>query len=210
MFLGINLEGWLTIAAIILGPVLAFGILGPVLAFGIQHWRDQLREDRNRKRKIFHQLLLTLKVPMAPAHVDAINSISLEFYSHPEIIRAWRLYTSHLNNAAMLKNNSQRWGEKKFELLVDLVYEMGKVLGYSNIDKATLRDNLYVPQGYEDREQQFSQIRDSLQKVLRGERPVPITMVGPIQVEEPLQAVEELPSLQRPAISADVGQNDGS
>lgn len=36
MLFGIILEGWLIMAAI---------ILGPALAFGIQHWRDQLRED---------------------------------------------------------------------------------------------------------------------------------------------------------------------
>lgn len=198
MLLGIKLEGWLTVAAI---------ILGPVLAFGIQHWRDQLREDRNRKRKVFHQLLLTLKVPMAQVHVDAINSVPLEFYSHPETIRAWRLYTSHLNNRNMLKNNNQAWGEKKFELLIDLVYEMGKTLRFDHIDKATLRDNLYVPQGYEDREEQFSQIRATLLQVLRGECPVPVTMVGPVSVEEPLKAAEELPAPRQSALPSPVGQH---
>ena len=198
MFLGIKLEGWLTITAI---------ILGPVLAFGIQHWRDQLREDRNRKRKVFHQLLLTLKVPMAPVHVDAINSVPLEFYSHPETIRAWRLYTSHLNNRNMLKNNAQSWGEKKFELLIDLVYEMGKILRFDHIDKATLRDNLYVPQGYEDTEEQFRQMREAMLQVLRGERPVPVTMVGPVEVREPMQTVEELAIRQQSALPPPTGQH---
>jgi hypothetical protein len=137
---------------------------------------------------------------MAPAHVDAINSVPLEFYSHPDTVRAWRLYTSHLNNKSMLKNNSQGWGEKKFELLIDLVYEMARTLGYDHIDKATLRDNLYVPQGYEDTEEQFRQIRAALLQVLKGERPVPVTTVGPVQVEEPIKAVEELETPQFPAL----------
>ncbi|MBZ5720089.1 MAG: hypothetical protein LAO03_06885 [Acidobacteriia bacterium] len=85
MFLGIKPEGWLTIIAI---------IVGPLLAFAVQQWRDQRRERRSRKIDIVRRLLLTLKVPMAPNHVDAINSIPLEFYSHPEIMSAWRLYTS--------------------------------------------------------------------------------------------------------------------
>lgn len=198
MFLGIKLEGWLTIAAI---------ILGPVLAFGIQHWRDQLREERNRKRKVFHQLLLTLKVPMAPVHVDAINSVPLEFYSHQETIRAWRLYTSHLNNRNMLKNNLQGWVDRKFELLIDLVYEMGKILRFDHIDKATLRDNLYVPQGYEDREEQFRQMREATLQVLRGEHPVPVTMVGPVEVREPLRAVEELAIPQQSALPPPADQH---
>jgi hypothetical protein len=191
MIFGIKLEGWLTISAI---------ILGPVLAFAIQHWRDRLRDDKNRKRNTFQQLLLTLKVPMAPNHVNAINSIPLEFYSNPTVFQAWREYTSHLNNTAMLKNFPARWGEKKYELLIALAYEMGKSLGYKHLDKTTLRDNVYVPQGYEDRETQFEQMRDALLLVLKGQRSVPVTMVGPIQVEEPLPAAVELTTPTPPAL----------
>ena len=191
MLFGIRLEGWLTIAAI---------ILGPVLAFAIQHWRDQLRDARERKRKVFHQLLMTFKAPMAPVHVDAINSIPLEFHSDATVNRAWRLYTSHLNNNAMLKGNPVSWGERKFQLLTDLVFEMGKSLGYEHIDKATLQDNIYVPQGYEDRELQFQEIRGMIQRVLKGEHPISVTMLGPVQIEPPLPTLEEFPSRPQPTL----------
>jgi hypothetical protein len=69
-----------------------------------------------------------------------------------------------------LKNNNRGWGDRKLELLVALAYEIGKSLGYDHIDKATLRDRIYVPQGYEDNEEQFRQIRTALLQVLRGER----------------------------------------
>jgi len=183
MFLGIKLEGWLTICAI---------VLGPIVALIIQNWRDRMREKRSKKRQIFHQLLLTLKVPMAPRHVDALNSVPLEFYSDSKVMQAWRLYTSHLNDSHMLKNNGIRWGERKYELLIDLAFEMAASLNYNHIDKATMRDNLYVPQGYADQEEEFRQMRLTLLQVLRGERPIPTTVVGPVQVEEPLKLVEEL------------------
>jgi len=201
MLFGINLEGWLTITAI---------VLGPVLAFAIQHWRDSLREAQRRRLQIFQQLLLTLKVPMAPRHVDALNSVPLNFSSDSKVMQSWRLYTSHLNDWAFLKNNSQRWGERKFELLVDLASEMGRNLGYDHIDKATLRDNIYVPQGYVDQEEEFGQMRASTLQVLRGERPVPVTMVGPIQVQEPLQAVEELPPSSGTAKAARPASNESN
>lgn len=190
MFLGIKLEGWLTILAI---------ILGPLLAFAVQRWRDTRRDEVERKRQIYKQLLLTLKVSMAPRHVDALNSIPLEFYQDSKVMQAWRLYTSHLNDLAMLKNANLRWAEKKFELLVDLAYEIGLTLRYTHIDKATLKDNLYVPQGYADVEEEQRQIRESVLKVLKGERPVAMTMVGPVEVAEPLPAVEEL-TAARPAL----------
>lgn len=194
MFLGIKPEGWLTIAAI---------ILGPVLAFVIQHWRDVRREDRNRKRLIFQQLLLTLKVPMAPRHVDALNSIPLEFRSFSTVMQSWREYTAHLNNSAMLKGNPVGWGERKFELLITLAYEIGKSLGYDHIDKTTLRNHIYVPQGYDDTEEQFRQLRATLLQVLKGERPIPATIVGPVQMEEPLPAVPEIPApVAQPALPA--------
>lgn len=183
MFLGIKPEGWLTIAAI---------VLGPLLAFAVQQWRDARLEEIERKREIYKQLLLTLKVSMAPRHVDAINSIPLEFYKESKVMQAWRLYTSHLNDFAMVRNANQRWREKKFELLVDLAFEVGQTLGYVHIDKATLNDNLYVPQGYADVEEEQRQIRECVLKVLKGERPVAVTMVGPVEIAEPLPAVEEL------------------
>jgi hypothetical protein len=190
MFLGIKLEGWLTIAAI---------ILGPLLAFAVQNWRDKRHERDLRKTDIFRRLLLTLKVPMAPNHVDALNSIPLEFYSHAEIMSAWRLYTSHLNDGARLRAEPQRWGEKKFDLLVDLVCKIAKTLDYDHIDAATLRDNLYVPKGYQDVEEQGQQMRAALLEMLNGQRPLPMTVVGPVQVEQPMQPVAELPLAQQPA-----------
>jgi hypothetical protein len=42
----------------------------------------------------------------------------------------------------------QRWTDKKFDLLIDLVYLIGQSLGYKKIDKATLRDNSYIPQAW--------------------------------------------------------------
>lgn len=187
MWLGIKLEGWLTIAAI---------ILGPLLAFAVQNWRDKGRERERMRLEIFRKLLLTVRVAMAPNHVDALNSIPLEFYSDADIMRAWRLYTAHLNDYAALRADGQRWADRKFELLVDLVEKIAAVLGYKHIDAATLRVNVYVPQAYQDVEEQWRQIREAWLQVLNGQRPVPMTMVGPVQVDQPMPLIPELPIAQ--------------
>lgn len=179
-------------------------IVGPLLAFAVQHWRDNRRERRNRKLEICRKLILTLRVPMNPNHVDAINSIPLEFHADKNVLNAWRLYSSHLNqpqrSPSQNDEQAKRWLEKKFDLLVDLVYEIGQTLDYEHLDKALLRDNLYVPKGYEDVEQEWQQIRAAWLKVLNGQRPLVMTVVGPIQVEEPLKQVQEITVAQtRPA-----------
>lgn len=199
MLFGIKLEAWLTILAI---------LTGPLLAFEIQRRRDNRREKRIRKLEIFRKLMMTLKVPLAPAHIDAINSIQVEFYAKTgpdkKVLDAWRLYTSHLNQRHARGDELVRWGEKKFDLLVELLYLMGQSLGYADIDRAAIRDNTYVPQGYQDLESEQQQMRKGLLEVLGGQRPLPMTMVGPIQVEEPLKLVEEivLPQPAQPALPA--------
>ena len=193
MFIGIKLESWLTIIAI---------ILGPLMAFGVQRWRDARREQRNRRMDIFKRLLLTLKVPMAPNHVDAINSIPLEFHSSTSVIEAWRLYTSHLNER---QSDRTVWGQKKFDLLVDLVYQIAQQMHYSHIDKALLRDNLYVPQGYQDAEEELRQMRGAWLQVLQGQRPLPMTMVAPVQIESPIELPANQVALKQVTASPQLG-----
>jgi hypothetical protein len=193
MFLGIKFEGWLTIIAI---------IAGPLLAFEVQRRRDAHRERRNRKLAIFQKLMMTLKVPLNTNHVDAINSIQVEFYAKKgpdkRVIDAWRLYTSHLNQPHKTGDELVRWAEKKFDLLVELVYLMGQSLGYDDIDRVAIRDNTYVPRGYSDVEGEWQQIRKAWLDVLNGMRALPMTMVGPVQVEEPMKPAEEVVLPARP------------
>lgn len=98
-----------------------------------------------------------------------------------------------------------RWGERKFDLLIELVYLMGQSLGYDRIDKAAIRDNTYVPQGYADVEGEWHQIRKAWLEVLNAQRPLAITMVGPVQVEEPMKLIDEIglpiqPQVRTPAL----------
>jgi hypothetical protein len=61
---------WLTIAAI---------MLGPILALGAQRVLDSLRETHKRRVGLFFTLLTTRMSPLAPNHVQALNSIDVIF-----------------------------------------------------------------------------------------------------------------------------------
>jgi hypothetical protein len=141
--------------------------------------------------------MITVKVPLNPNHVDALNMIPVEYHADrkadKEVLAAWRVYASHLNQNAGKGDQLGRWLDKKFDLLIDLVHVMGRSLGY-DIDKAAIQDNIYVPQWYVDVEEQWSHIRASWLELLKGERPLPVTMVGPVHLEKPLELPRELPS----------------
>ena len=55
-WLGISLEGWLTIAAV---------VVGPILALAAQRVLDNLREQLTRQVRVFRELMITL----SPRHL---------------------------------------------------------------------------------------------------------------------------------------------
>src|SRR5712692_8029594 len=74
---------WLTVGAIILGPVLA------LLA---QRVLDFIREKKKQRVDLFLTLMSTRMAPLAPAHVQALNSIDVVFNRRGDrkIREAWR------------------------------------------------------------------------------------------------------------------------
>ena len=70
MWLGIRLEGWLIIAAV---------ILGPILALWAQRYSERRREERARKLWLFRELMATRTTRLSGRHVEVLNHIALEF-----------------------------------------------------------------------------------------------------------------------------------
>jgi hypothetical protein len=179
MFLGINLEGWLTILAV---------LLSPLVALEVQRRLEEHRERRNRKLTIFRNLMTTRASRMAALHIEALNSIEVEFYAKSgpdkEVLDAWREYSSHLYQPDnLLGDDLKRWGEKQDDLVVDLLHTMANNLGY-DIDKVTIRKNGYYPKGYIEVENELHALRKVALEVFGGKRPLPMAIVGPVEVGE--------------------------
>ena len=79
MWLGIRLEGWLTIAAI---------VCGPILALWAQRWSERRREKRTRKLWLFRELMVTRTIRLSGRHVEALNLIDLEFDPRRDITQS--------------------------------------------------------------------------------------------------------------------------
>jgi uncharacterized protein DUF6680 len=166
-WLGISLESWLTIIAIVVGPFLA-------LLF--QRWLDNLREKRHRQVRVFRELMITRAQRLTSRHVEALNAVPLEFRSarkDKKIFSAYKAYLEHLGTDAT--KDSPAWIRRGGELLVELLYEMSQRLG-PKLDKSRIEKEVYLPQLFNVVENEQAALRQRLLELLdgRGTRKLPV------------------------------------
>jgi hypothetical protein len=100
--------------------------------------------------------------------------IDVEFYGKRKVIAAWKIYLDHLvSDFPKDQPALDRGGERRDDLLTDLLYEMGTSLKY-NFDKVQIRRAVYSPKGHFDVEQDFNVIRKALVDILSGKTAIPM------------------------------------
>ena len=206
MLFGIRLEGWLVIAAV---------ILGPILALWAQRYSERRREKRARKLWLFRELMATRSNRLSGRHVEALNHIDLEFdpknKTDAEVLTAWKMYLDILSDTP--NEDAQRAArfEKREECFVDLIWEIGQHLGFS-FGKVAIKRDTYSPIAHGELEEDQKLIRKGIVELLAGKRalstfswlmpgrdPIPIT-----NVEPPAAAVrvgETPPAREQPLIT---------
>jgi uncharacterized protein DUF6680 len=164
------LSDWLTVAAI---------LLAPLVALRVSMWLDRRKEKAQRKFRIFQTLMATRASGLAPEHVQALNMIDVEFYGTSSgtraVVDAWKVYLDFLNTPAA---PSEAWGARREELLVDILQKMARHLGYY-FDKTDIKRTSYFPQGYGTAEWEQQQIRQLMLALLKGERSLPVSGAPP-------------------------------
>ena len=147
-------------------------ILGPIAAVQIQKWLEQSRSKTERKLKIFKSLMSTRATRVSIEHVQSLNMIDIEFIDkgYEKVVAAWRNYHDHLSNG---DTKSTTWMEKNDDLFIELLFEMGKTLGYQ-FDKVMLRRTAYSPIAHGDIEFDQQTIRRGLATILSGNAPFPV------------------------------------
>src|SRR6185295_14020788 len=87
-----RLVDFLTIAAI---------LLGPIIAIRITTYLERRRESYNRKERAFRTLMATRATRLSGDHVQALNMIDIEFYEKKKwkknsknkaVVEAWMEY----------------------------------------------------------------------------------------------------------------------
>lgn len=182
-----TLVDWLTLIAL---------IAGPLLAVQITQILDRTREKQNRKIAIFQTLMITRATTLASDHIRALNAIELEFHSGKKddhrVVEAWRAYLAHLNT-----QQYEGWPAKRLELFTELLHVLASVLGY-RLDKSSLRVPSYYPVAAGDLESDQYLIRKATLDLLEGKTALQVSPVGHLDNQEPpLPAQTSVPAMVR-------------
>jgi hypothetical protein len=160
--------------------------LGPVLAVQAQKFLERWREGKNRKIWIFKTLMTTRVTVLAPAHVEALNMIDVEFNGGGKFERrvsnSWKEYLDHLGNAPSNPSDpnytvlTESWIGRGSDLLANLLHEMGRGLGFE-FDKVHLKKNAYSPTGHAQVEMELDSIRKGLISIMYNDKSINIRNV---------------------------------
>lgn len=175
----------LTIAAI---------VLGPILAVQTEKFLERRRDNRSRRVGIFKTLMATRGSSLSSAHVEALNRIDLEFSDdkkYKKVIESWKEYFDNLGHRAETEEQMAVWSAKNEELLANLLYEMGQSLGYK-FDKVLIKRNIYSPVGHARVERENELIRKGLLDILNSETAIPMTVVNDDETVDRNNAFQEL------------------
>ncbi|MBU6418355.1 MAG: hypothetical protein KGQ79_01335 [Proteobacteria bacterium] len=165
------------------GLLIAATILGPVAAVQAQKWLERSQNRKERKRMLFQTLMATRAVRGGSNdHVQALNLIELLFdgtnRKDKEVRDAWANYLDFLNEKIPQSEGEARTHfEKGTGLLISLLKAMGKSLGY-DFNDVSLKRGVYFPQGHVDESTDQLAIRQGLAKLMKGEKPLDIKVIG--------------------------------
>ncbi|MGA3284143.1 MAG: DUF6680 family protein [Verrucomicrobiota bacterium] len=170
-------------------------VAGPIAAVWVSESRRRFHDQHERRVRVFRTLMATRLSCLAVQHVEALNLVELEFHtSKPQdkkVVDCWKIYLSHMNNALSYAPK-EGWDQRRQELLIDLLYEMGLAIGYS-FDKSSIKSGSYSPQGYLNTEMENNEIRKLWLDILRGNRGLPMAPFRPPTPPPPPQDTPHSP-----------------
>ncbi len=175
---------------------------GPIVAIQLTEWMRRRKELKDRREQVFQTLMSTRSATLASSHIEALNLVDVLFHGQKprerRVVDSWRLYLSHLNDT---KYPRETWHVKANELLHDLLFEMGMLLGYS-FERSQIKAGTYYPHGYEDADRDHWQARKLWLEVLRGERALAVAMYSGVPSPTAVHEAEEV----KPAIPKEAGE----
>jgi len=202
------------------GLTIAAVLLSPMIAVQVQKYLERKRDIRERKLSVFHTLMATRASRLSPIYVEALNRIDLTFTDAREkpIRDKWKECLDKFANvpkppeqpaAAAVDvqtppaqpslegyhSEMKVWNDAIEDLTADLLYEMGKSLGY-DFDKIHIKRGAYIPKAHADTEVEQNLLRRGLVELLVFRKPLPLEVHSmPSEGEQVSKEQEEIRKL---------------
>ena len=164
-------------------------IAGPILAVQAQKAVERFRERRDRKARVFAQLMATRAASVSAEHVQALNMIDIVYYGssalgirrrsrqEQAVLDAWKEYHDHLNAGLQAEGEGLRhWSINREELFINLLHVMSQDVGYS-FDRVQLKRGAYSPVAHETLETEHRALRMAVIRGLSGESSLKMQVV---------------------------------
>lgn len=161
-------------------------VLGPILAVQIQKFIERVGEKRKNKLEIYATLMATRGLGLDINHVKALNLIDLAFNpkkkKEKEVLVAWKVYMEHLYKAPQNTTDPNytmlmdAWLKKRTELFIELLLKMSVTLGYT-FDKVLIERQSYTPKAYGDNEQYNLYVQSAITDLFSGKTSLPVRIV---------------------------------
>ena len=145
LYLGLKLYEWLTLAGVLVGPIVA------VL---LTLWIEGRRRDHDQRVQVLKALLTTRHLPGDPAYSVAINMIPVEFNKSTSVMAAWHSYMEAVRFRPSTENADEHFRmtiAKQTKLIFQVMRELGFKLAETDIqttayaaDGFIQRDNVFM------------------------------------------------------------------
>jgi hypothetical protein len=132
---------WLTLIALVLGPVSA------VL---ITLWIEERRKVRDARTYILRMLMTTRMRPGDRNYIYTVNVVPVEFHDEPEGIKAWRDYGTVVAQRAAPGEEAAHVQQLTVKQAA-LIFSIMEVLGFKQ-SEGEIQTSAYISQAYVDRE----------------------------------------------------------
>lgn len=179
LYFHLEIKDWAVVGATVLGPILAVQAQKAVEAF---------RERRERKTRLFEQLMATRASRVSPEHVRALNMIDLVFYgerllgvqrrtaAEQRILDAWKEYLDHLNNRGT-DDQLMQWIAKGDEIFTNLLYAISEDIGFK-FDRVQLKRGSYSPIAHGELEAEQTELRRATLSLFTGKHALNMNVVS--------------------------------
>jgi hypothetical protein len=165
--------------------IAAATLIGPIAAVQITRLADRRRARDDEQRRIFSILMSTRAMFLDARHIESLNLVDVVFSSKTRSERAirdaWRSYLDHLNTKQV---SPEIWGQRRVELLTELLYAMGQHLKL-DYDRIHIKNECYYPRGWGDAADENNKIRAWAARIAEGKVALPVIVYPPAEAPAP-------------------------